>query len=204
VKNIRDTHPESVVIYLLEGIDDYLKQQKLELDRIHRKTENAATTTIFRVNLCKQDVEQILVWLQVEAKAHVWETRSAQESADYIFRLSVTLATAPFRQENAFSGFCAESITRTSHFADTWLNQLMQITGVSFQIAKTVCTQYPSFQSLMKMYECEGMTQKTKENLLADLERVDATSARKLGPAISRKIYSIFNEVDGTKLVHDL
>lgn len=81
----------------------------------------------------------------------------------------------------------------------------MQISGVSYQVAKTVTATYPTFLSLMKMYECEGMTERSKENLLASLERAESTSAaRKLGPAISRKIYLTFNEVDGTRLVQDL
>jgi hypothetical protein len=92
----------------------------------------------------------------------------------------------------------------------------MQISGVSYQIAKTITKQvtiqvknahslkYPNFQSLMKMYECEGLTQQAKENLLANLERVDSSVGKRLGPALSKKIYAIFNEEDGSKLVQDL
>lgn len=109
------------------------------------------------------------------------------------------------RAESSFTGFCAESVSK-SRTSNTWMNQLLQISGVSEPIARAILRVYPTFASLMQLYECEGMTEKAKMNLLANLEREDSGTgaARRLGPSLSKKIYSIFNDLDGTKLVQDL
>eukprot|EP01118_Nematostelium_gracile_P003988 TRINITY_DN14735_c0_g1_i1.p1 TRINITY_DN14735_c0_g1~~TRINITY_DN14735_c0_g1_i1.p1 ORF type:complete len:436 (+),score=134.93 TRINITY_DN14735_c0_g1_i1:1196-2503(+) len=191
-KQIRDTHPERSVIYVIEGMEDYLRTQKY-----------LATNDVNSMVISRQDIDKIIVWLQIEAKAQVWETNSTQETSDYLWRITQSIATLPHKEEMSFVGFCAESVVRESK--DTWLAQLMQINGVSYQVAKTITTTYPTFQSLMKMYESTGMTEKAKENLLANLERDAVTPvSRKLGPSISKKVYAVFTEVDGSKLVQDL
>lgn len=87
-----------------------------------------------------------------------------------------------------------------------WINQLMQISGVSYPVAKAITKHYPTFSSLMHMYDSEGMTKKNKEELLAAITREDTANGagRKLGISLSTKIYRVFNETDGTKLVQDL
>lgn len=107
------------------------------------------------------------------------------------------------RKESSFSGFCAEAVSKKAS-NNGWLNQLMQISGVSEPIAKAIVKAYPSFSSLMAMYECDGMTEKSKMSLLANLERETSNAVKRIGPSISKKIYMIFTEEDGSKLVQDL
>jgi hypothetical protein len=85
VKNIRNTHPNKSTIYVLEGLDEYLKDQK----RLMRSASEVA--------ISKSEIDKVLVWLQIEAKVHIRETASPIDSADYIYRLTCSIATAPYR-----------------------------------------------------------------------------------------------------------
>ncbi len=134
-----------------------------------------------------------------------------------------------YRKENFFASFCAESLSRsTSSYyyrpeklpstidnnnynsnnnndkyspTNVWINQLLQIPGVSIPIAKAISQQYPSLPSLLSIYTSEGMTEKNKALLLQDIGK---ENGRKVGPSISKKIYKLFTELDGTKLFQDL
>jgi hypothetical protein len=90
-----------------------------------------------------------------------------------------------------------------SKTGNTWIGQLLLINGVSMAVAKAIVKKYPTFISLFELYSSEGLTVKNKESLLASIEREDITKT-KIGPKLSTKIYHIFTETDGKKLVHDL
>lgn len=82
----------------------------------------------------------------------------------------------------------------------------MQISGVSFQIAKAIVQEYPTIRNLLDIYDNEGLSETVKKNLLADLERpsTDGRSTRKLGQAISQRIYAIFTQTEPSLLEQDL
>jgi len=206
VKKNRNTYAGKTVMYLLEGLNEALKVHNREGDKqfqqakIDQNLENLSHISWIE----KKDVNQIMMWIQVEAKAHIKQTNSPQESADYLFRLTKTIAMLPYKKDNAFSNFCAESIPRPKTREDTWINQLMQINGISYGIAKSISYNYPTFASLYQAYENEGITDKRKSQLLMDLQRVDLQQGRKIGETLSNRIYRLFCETDGTKLIQDL
>lgn len=72
VQNARKTHPDKTIIYLLEGVNDFLKAQKVRVDHDIR---NGITNSVY---ITKDTLDKILIWLQVEAKAHVRQTNSLQ------------------------------------------------------------------------------------------------------------------------------
>lgn len=85
-----------------------------------------------------------------------------------------------------------------------WLNQLLQIPGVSYPIAKAITNEYPTAYSLIQVYQSEGLTEATKMALLENLVRVGpSSSSKRIGPSISQKIYRLFTEEDGSKLFSD-
>lgn len=100
-------------------------------------------------------MDKIVVWLQIEAKANIRQTESPFETADFLTRLTETIAQVPYkyfslksrflmrRRESAFSGFCAESVSKKGN--DPWIGQLQQINGVSYQVAKVISRVYPTF-----------------------------------------------------------
>jgi len=87
---------------------------------------------------------------------------------------------------------------------DAWAQQLAQIHNVSETVAASITKEYPTVRSLINMYYSNGLTEKEKRLLLADIkvQNLNGTSTRRVGPSISEKIYRIFTETDGTKVVH--
>lgn len=93
--------------------------------------------------------------------------------------------------------------------SEIWCNQLMEIPSVTAKIANTIAKVYPSPRSLLDAYKridrsCNNEHERIelKKNLLKDIQcewgigegaRMDQRSMRKLGPAISAKIYAVFN-----------
>lgn len=75
---------------------------------------------------------------------------------------------------------------------DCWIKILCQIPRVTPPLAESIASRYPSFYSLMEAYEsCSNP--KEGEELLAELRLEDGGAGnRRLGPAISARIYNHF------------
>ena len=77
----------------------------------------------------------------------------------------------------------------------------MQIQNVSETIATAIAKKYPSIQSLLSAYDNPSLSIKEKIDLLQNIE-IEGRKT-KVGPMLSSKIYLIFNETDGSKLVNE-
>lgn len=120
------------------------------------------------------------------------------------------------KKDDSFQTFSAESIDRSNlKSGNTWLKQLMQISGVSYQIAKVITRAYPSLHSLMKVYENPSISENEKRLLLAHLERPTkddeptqsqsvSNGTKKIGQAMSNKIYSFFTQTNPSIIEQDL
>jgi len=122
-------------------------------------------------------------------------------------RLTYGLAEKPYkRTPSAFEGFCAEATSRRAarSLKEAWIAQLEQIQSVSKTVAESIVEQYPTIASLMSIYKSEAFTTKEKQELLMDI-RVKtiggSSSGRRIGPALSEKIYRVFTETDGSVVI---
>lgn len=153
-------------------------------------------------------VDEAVVWLQIEAKCHVRRTDGPPESAGYMYRLTSAIANAPYRQESSFATFCAEATgkrsARTSTPQETWIRQLQQINKVSVGVAMAIADKYPTFRSLMSAYQNDSLKEQDKELLLQDIKVGSATTSkdRRVGPALSKRIYLVFTDEDGSQKVN--
>ena len=80
---------------------------------------------------------------------------------------------------------------------------LTNISGISEEKAIAIMKKYPSLKSLMQGYESLGSVEQ-KELMLVDLSVIynfDENKAKRLGKAISTKIYRVFNDIDANEYV---
>lgn len=85
-----------------------------------------------------------------------------------------------------------------------WLLMLLQVPGVSMDIASAVVERYPSWFALMRAYRAlEGnppaaAAHKAQASLLADIPRAarDVGKQMRIGPAASARIHSVFTTRD--------
>lgn len=113
-------------------------------------------------------------------------------------------------------------IFRPNNPKEVWISQLSQIHMVSSTIARKIAEKYPSFsknkllspfffywknielicfsfwtESLMDVYCSPSFTEEQKKNVLASIE----VSEKKIGSAISKRIYKIFTTKNANELV---
>jgi crossover junction endonuclease EME1 len=80
---------------------------------------------------------------------------------------------------------------------DTWAKFLQEYLGVTKNVSDGIIAQYPTIRSLYEAYD--GLNDDEAENLLSRVDVNREKSTRKLGTALSRKIYHMFNSIDPNK-----
>ena len=105
-----------------------------------------------------------------------------------------------YRPLESFANFSADG-TQKLKGHPMYMKQLMQIPGVSFQVAKSICSAYPSFTELIQNYNSPFRSDEEKRRLLEDVTRID--NNRKLGIAVSTKVYLTFCSSDPKTLINE-
>jgi len=149
----------------------------------------------------KDKLDEALISLQIERNVQILIHNSIDETVDYIYRLTAAIAEKPYKRTiTAFEGFCAEAVSRRTprSLTDSWISQLEQINSVSKTVAESIVEKYPTLFSLVSIYRSEALTKGEKQNLLADImvKNPGSNSSRRIGPALSEKIYRLFTEKD--------
>jgi hypothetical protein len=78
------------------------------------------------------------------------------------------------------------------------------IPGISRSKAAVVVQHYPSLGDLMRVYKSNQISQEEKIKLLKDLEIESSAgqNARKFGPVLSERVYTVFNSKDPNEIVY--
>ncbi|KAJ2877630.1 hypothetical protein GGI21_003115 [Coemansia aciculifera] len=106
------------------------------------------------------------------------------------------LDAAEYITKDVVSALNAAVIRTGTDLADSWIRALTQIPKVTQPVAQSIAAQYPTPKQLFEAWkrlasDAEG------EQLLAQLLVASATAGgRRLGSAMSAKIYRVFNEPD--------
>jgi len=205
IEKVQTAHPSKKITYLIEGLGDYVRNNK-RLVTTHSGYKSTEKYLDKEKGLTRRSLDEALIWLQVEGRCQVWETDNPTESAEYVIRIANALAQLPYRPESSFDSFCAEATVKRSakNVSEAWVNQLMQIHGVSEEIALSIVGFYPTIRSLFELYT-GTLSDTEKRELLKDITvlRSDQNpSNRKVGKSISEKIYRIFTSEDGKQILH--
>ncbi|KAJ2260634.1 hypothetical protein GGI01_002856 [Coemansia sp. RSA 376] len=101
-----------------------------------------------------------------------------------------------FITNDVASALNAAVIRTGTDLADSWIRALTQIPKVTQPVAQSIAAQYPTPKRLFEAWR-RMASEAECEQLLAQLSVASATAAgRRLGSAMSTRIYRVFNEPD--------
>ncbi|KAJ2867629.1 hypothetical protein GGH94_000707 [Coemansia aciculifera] len=104
--------------------------------------------------------------------------------------------TVGFITKDIASALNAAVIRTGTDLADSWIRALTQIPKVTQPVAQSIAAQYPTPKRLFEAWQ-QMASEAECEQLLAQLSVASATAAgRRLGSAMSTRIYRVFNEPD--------
>ncbi|KNE55588.1 hypothetical protein AMAG_01479 [Allomyces macrogynus ATCC 38327] len=120
----------------------------------------------------------------------LFTTKNPGETIALMSTLTLELAATPYTKTRNKSGsICADVTVRSGeNVGDTWVKFLKRIDRVSEGAAETIARFYPT---IGKLYEAYLADPAAAPSLLENLQIFRDRVARRLGPALSRKVYSI-------------
>jgi crossover junction endonuclease MUS81 len=196
---IYKNHDTSSVYYIIErkSISDLassIKDGRFREQKERLSQSNANVIYIIEGNIntlrgygiCKTTLKSSIVNLQIKHKFLVFKTDSDGDSFEYLLLLYKKI------KENDGIDFKNDIVTikKKDSTTSVYINQLTMINGVSKAVANKISEKYNSLMLLINMYN--SMDKVSCENLLADIQ---ITEKRKLGKALSKKIYNALMEV---------
>ncbi|KAJ2804549.1 hypothetical protein H4S07_004204, partial [Coemansia furcata] len=190
------------------------------------KTSKQPPQSELQNQLSEDDVEEAVLRLQMTRPWVTWFTQcsDARELGRLLWQTTMDLALAefngdrdtfidddelfgeqPISSQTDDSGFITKDVAsalnvaviRTgTDLADSWIRALTQIPKVTQPVAQSIAAQYPTPKRLFEAWQ-RMASEAECEQLLAQLSVASATTAgRRLGSAMSTRIYRVFNEPD--------
>ena len=189
VSSIQEQHLTKRLVFLLEGLEAYV----LSIE------QQAYGGAVGLPVIKKDQIQQICTWMRLRHSFDVHQVVNATECGQHIAALASSLARNPFRQSATAASFSThrpmrgQGLDEVHSLEIAWISMLMQIPKVTEEVARAVSFAYPSFASLMGAYSDLTKSDRQKEILLQDLKRTNGNAeARRLGPALSKRIYRVF------------
>ncbi|RKO93094.1 hypothetical protein BDK51DRAFT_29782 [Blyttiomyces helicus] len=183
--------PGDRIIYFIEGLDEYYKEQRkglamsfkraanpdAPLNAQQRRTEAARAEIATLPN--KEKIEDQLVGLSIDGEHRIMVHHSggADESIDWIKSFTMQIGMnqeLSRRNESAFSLSFGDDIKSGTNHADTWEKMLSLVNGITPAKARTITARYPTLHSLRKAYDACPNSKLAKE-LLADIPASSAS-----------------------------
>ncbi|NDA63531.1 MAG: hypothetical protein EBX50_16070 [Chitinophagia bacterium] len=153
----------SDIIYIIEG----------HLNKITNK------------GISKKILKSSIINLQIKHEFKVLKTENEIDTLEYLLLLYKKINDTS--DEGNFKEIKPVTLKKKNTSSSIYINQLMMINGVSKIIAEKIAEKYTSLQHLLTAFTTVNNNQ--PENLLQDIQ---ITDKRKLGKALSKKIYTSF------------
>ncbi|XP_077357978.1 essential meiotic structure-specific endonuclease subunit 2 isoform X2 [Festucalex cinctus] len=144
------------------------------------------------------DIEEILVYLQLDKNISVFFVDGWQEVTDHVCAVTKSLSKRPLKQltEQSELPFCVDGSWASGvrvekdgcGLKQVWSKQIQQLNRVSQATASCVTATYPSPQLLLQAYKAASSEEERKK-LLADLAVKGEGKDRRVGPEISTRVY---------------
>ncbi|KAL7418768.1 hypothetical protein Q5752_006451 [Cryptotrichosporon argae] len=153
----------------------------------------------------RETVEKELVRVQIDEKVFIVQVEKTENIEDWIYNLAGDIALKPHKLlRKSHLPFSAPDHTKkSSRPLDALEAMLQEVQGITASAAAGIAGGYGSFAALMRAYEREearAAGRERAEAMLVDCEvraRVDgASSGRKLGKAMSKRVYSVMRGTD--------
>ncbi|XP_012222934.2 crossover junction endonuclease EME1 isoform X1 [Linepithema humile] len=166
--------------------------------------------------ISRQQLEMCLTEVQIVAKCSSRLIESAQDLASTVYQYTKSISEIPYKlqkrenQESKFVWYVMGDNKNTvrvdkdgNGLKRLWQQQLCQFNLSSLETSEAICTAYPSPVQLIEAYK--NCTPDEGINLLKDIPIRRAagplTAVRKIGPELSKKIYTMFTSQNGNTLL---
>ncbi|KXS11888.1 hypothetical protein M427DRAFT_60032 [Gonapodya prolifera JEL478] len=205
--------PDHQVTYVIVGLRDYYKKHKSLINVEYRNRVLGPDETVVAPKKGKNKghdisklpdqatVERQLLYMQMVLGCKVIECHDAELLIEWMHSFTQEVGIKPYAawKENLFD-FDHNSIRSGSGNADTWLKILMGMHRLTETHARAIAEVYPTMQQLMDAYSRCGANVAKASKLLAEIQVNNGTltepSWRKIGPALSSRMYSFFAACD--------
>ncbi|XP_077528358.1 structure-specific endonuclease subunit EME2-like [Haemaphysalis longicornis] len=207
--SIQGVYPGKQLSYVVYGLEKYFKKEKSRVNAQYRALVLGSQQATARKtkkpggaydgpSLTRKDIQEAVVPLQLDHGVTIATKETPQELAEYLVKFTRALAERPHReakQSRPFHRLAPGSLSKHDSLRRTWQAQLEQFASVSRDVAEAIVSRYPAPRLLLQAYQaCEHKA--AGEALLADIQvRRGAgvlESTRRVGPAISGRIYRFF------------
>ncbi|KAI0162506.1 ERCC4 domain-containing protein [Pestalotiopsis sp. NC0098] len=211
VLKMKRTFPDSEIIYLLEGLDQWFRKNKTARNRQFQNAARNETNTAVASGRRRQAaheivdeevIEDALLSLQVDHGVMIHKTNASVETAQWITVFTQHISTIPYRKRrdelSRDAGFSVESgqVKTGENAKETYILMLQEVARVTTPMAQCIADAYPTLTDLVRGFERDG------PGLLEDLKRSTTgnghVTEQRIGPSISRRLHKIFTGRDPT------
>jgi hypothetical protein len=159
----------------------------------------------------KTSKDDLIFFFLTDLKVKVVEFSTNNDLVEFLSNFTDSITSKEEKSKITF--FDAKPVTSTNlcdlenildEDSKMFIKHLMCIPGISEKKAIAIVKSYPTLKNLMKIYSSCEYNLKEKENFLADIEIADKSknSSKKLGNALSQKIYKFFYSSDPETIIN--
>lgn len=220
VIKLRRLHGDCKPIYLVEGLEAFMRRNKIAKNRVYtaavlsqlptddptalpassqarrRKKKTTSSTTDYSF-LDNDLVESLLLHLQINHSVLIHHTTSPSDTASWIRNFTEHISTIPYRQErmslnDAGAAFCMDvgQVKTGDNPLDTYVKMLQEVQRVTPAMAYGIANLYPNVGELVKAFREEGPL--VLEDVKKGANRDGAVTNSRLGQAVSKRLYKVF------------
>lgn len=206
----RTLFPDKLIHLGIFGLENYFSQYKSR----KQKCKDKAFANVPKVS--RKDIDMALIELQIMYGISHRMLETPQDVSSLVAQLTKSIAQIPYklqkqqRQEQMewyVAGDNKDSVKVDKNgngLSRLWQQQLTQFTLARLETAEAIASMYPSPASLMRAY-AQCANKRDGEKLLQDVPVRRAagplTSVRKIGPELSKKVFTLFTSSDGTAFI---
>ncbi|CZR51930.1 uncharacterized protein PAC_01807 [Phialocephala subalpina] len=210
VLKLQTKYDSCKVIYLIEGYMPWIKKNRLTKERqykdavrSHIPEEVEPPTTSQRRKkepeyIDEDLIEDALLNLQVVHGVLIHHCNHISETAEWVLNFTEQISLIPekLQSQTLDTTFSMESgqVKTGDNPEDTYIKMLQEMLRVTKAVAHGIAAQYPTVQQLVKGFKEEGPL--AVAECRKDANGDGSFTNRKVGPAISRRVYNVFMETD--------
>ncbi|TVY46268.1 Crossover junction endonuclease [Lachnellula occidentalis] len=209
VLQLRAKFESCKIIYLIQGYTVWTRKNRNFKNRKFTESVNSqmpqeAPTATQRKKKKEHEyvdeniLEDALLRLQVIHGAMIHHVMMKHETAEWIVTFTQHISTIPYKSQKDLldTAFCMESgqVKSGEDANDTYSRMLQEIIRITAPVAYGIMAEYPSAQKLVKGLKDNGPLALEECRKMAN--KNGAFTDRRVGPAISRRVHSVFTGTD--------
>ncbi|KAJ3412792.1 putative monocarboxylate transporter mch1, partial [Chytridiales sp. JEL 0842] len=207
-------YPGYSIILFVEGIKNLLKSRTKAIDSQIRSGVRTMYGQVSKSNAgaaggqdvaTKAVLDECMLWLQMQGNTFIQLSESVDESQRYIVGFTSSIAAIPERKrrnEETFKLNFGDTVKSGSDLQDIWRRILLEIKPCTESVANAILEEYPNYRSLIEAYN-RIQSVAGREGLLENIMVQRKSQSRRIGPALSRKIYLGLMSDDPTLAIFD-